>query len=169
MHDEDGTVRASGNVSGNAAGHPAAKPGVAVRAENNEACLVLVGRVQDRLPRGGALNRQRLGPEPGGVGERDPCGGGLLSRVPDIVRAGRVELRPAFRDESHVEGPPDGEDDGIATSRQLARSLGDRGPGHRRAVVREQHRTGLVAMSAGDAPAGVSCERRGYATAGAAG
>jgi hypothetical protein len=30
MHDEDGTVRASGNVSSNAAGNPAAKPGMAV-------------------------------------------------------------------------------------------------------------------------------------------
>ena len=157
MHDEDGTVRASGNVSGNASGNPAAKPGMAVRAENNEACLVRVRRVQDRLPRGGALNRQRLGPESGRVGERDPGGGGLLSRVPDIVRAGRVELRPVFRDESHAERPPDGEDDGIATPRQLARRLGDRDPGHRRAVVCEQHRTDPVAIRAGDAPARVRC------------
>jgi hypothetical protein len=57
MHDEDGTVRASGNISGDAAGNPAAETGVAVRAEDDEACLVLVRRVQDRFPCGRALNR----------------------------------------------------------------------------------------------------------------
>jgi hypothetical protein len=57
MHDKDWTVRASGDVSGDAAGNPAAQPSMAVRTDNDQACLVLVRRVQDRLPCGRALNR----------------------------------------------------------------------------------------------------------------
>jgi hypothetical protein len=68
MHDKDGAFRAGRNVGRNAARDPAAEPGTAMRTQDDQARIVLLSDIQDRLPGGRALNRQRIRPKASGVG-----------------------------------------------------------------------------------------------------
>jgi len=85
VHDQHRPIRARRDVGGNAVGDPVAEQAVAVRADDDQACLVLVRGVDDRLPGGRALDRQRPSPEPCRLGQRGAVLGGLLRGEPDIV------------------------------------------------------------------------------------
>jgi hypothetical protein len=125
---------------------------VAVGADDDEACLVLIRRVHDRLPGGRALDRQRHRAESGRIGERRAVLSGLLGCLPDVVGARRVELRTRFWHEPDGERAPHRENDRLAPASQLLAGLGDRLPGQVGAVVGEQHGPGAVRVPGGRVP-----------------
>ena len=100
MHDQDRPLRAGGDVCGDASGHPAAEPGPAVGAEDDEAGVVIVGDVGDRLAGGQAAavppgaqfpaRGQDLGPAAAVDGAVDPAPAELEPTSASYV----VELKP---------------------------------------------------------------------------
>lgn len=114
VHDQHRPPRVGGHLRGDAAGYPAAEPAPPVGAEDDEACLVIVGGMDDRLLGGRSLDRQGLGPESGRIGERGPVRGGLLGGLLDVAGAGRIELGTGLRHEPDAERPPDGQDERVA-------------------------------------------------------
>ena len=96
MHDHDRPLRAGGDLCGDASRDPAAEPGLAVGAEDDEAGVVIVGGVGDRLGGGRPLRRQRLRRESGLLGQRGSARGGLLGGLPDRAGARRVEDSNAY-------------------------------------------------------------------------
>jgi hypothetical protein len=152
VHDEHRPIRARRHVGGHAVDYAAAELAVAVRADDDQAGLVLIGRVHDCLPGWCSLDCHGRGPEPGRLGQGGTVLGGLLGGVPDIVGAGRVELCVGHWYESDPECSPYGEDDRVAPGGQLLAGLRDRVPGEVRAVISEEHRPPAVGVLADRAP-----------------
>jgi len=96
------------DVAGHAAGYQAAKAGVAMGAEHDEASVAVLGGVDDGLPGRSSLDCQRVCPEPGRFGQCDSAGGGLLGSLPDVIGTCGVELRFWLRHEPDAESSPDG-------------------------------------------------------------
>jgi hypothetical protein len=126
---------------------------VAVGADDDQACLLLVRRFDDRLPGGRALDRQRRRPESGRLGQRRALPCGLLGGVPDVVGARGIELGTGLWDETDGECAPHREDDRVAPRGQLLAGLGDGVRGEVRAVVGDQDRPGAVGVHPGRTPA----------------
>jgi hypothetical protein len=112
---------------------------VAVGADDDHACLAVISGVHHRFPGGRALDRQGRGPEAGGLGQRRAVLGGLLGSVPDVVRAGGVEVCVGLGYEPDAERAPYREDNRVAPGRQLLAGFGDRVPGQVGTVVGDQH------------------------------
>jgi hypothetical protein len=134
---------------------------VAVRADDDQARLVLVRCLNDCLPGGRALDRERRRPEAGRLRQLGAVLGGLLGGVPDVVGGGGVELRAGLGHEPDVERAPHREHDRVATGRQLPAGFGDRLPGEVGAVVGDENRPGAVDVLAGRAPDWTAGQRRG--------
>jgi hypothetical protein len=92
-------------------------------AENDEASVVLLGRIDDALRGRCRLGRDALGPEPRGLGQRSPARGGLLGCLPYLIGPGGVEAHPANREEPDVEGLPYGHDERVTARPQLLAGL----------------------------------------------
>jgi hypothetical protein len=142
-----------------------AEQAMAVRADDDEACLVLVCCLNDCLPGGRALDRERRRTEAGRLRQLGAVLGCLLGGVPDVVGGGSVELRAWLGHEPDAERAPHREDDRVATGRQLPAGLGDRLPGEVGAVVGDENRPGAVDVLAGRAPERTAGQRRGESAA----
>ena len=94
VHDHDRPLRAGGDLGGDAPGHQAAEPGPAVGAEDDEAGVVILGGLGDRLGGGRSLDRQGLRRESGLLGQRGAVRGGLLGRLLDRRRRTPRRTRP---------------------------------------------------------------------------
>jgi hypothetical protein len=62
-------------------------------SDHNEACIVLISGVDDGLPGGGSLDRQRICAESGRISQLDAARSRLLGGFADIIGACRVEVR----------------------------------------------------------------------------
>jgi hypothetical protein len=165
VHDQHRPIRTRGDVGDHAVGYPAAELAVTVRADDDQARLLLVGRVDDRLPGGRSLEGQWGRPEPGRLGQRGAVLGGLLGSLPDVVCAGGVELRAGLRYEPDAERAPHREDDRITPCGQLAAGLGDRVAGEVGAVIGDEHRPAAVGVPGHRTPERMGSQRRGAPTA----
>ena len=65
MDNQDRPLRPVDHVRGDAPGHQTAESGVAMGSDDDEACVVLIGGVNDGLPGGSSLDRQAVSPEAG--------------------------------------------------------------------------------------------------------
>jgi hypothetical protein len=161
VHDQHRPRRARSHVGGHAVGQPGAELAVAVGADDDQACLVLIRCRHDRLPGGRALDRNRHRAESCRLGQRCAVLGGLLGGVPDVVGARGVKLRPRRWHEPDAERPPHREDYRIAPAGQLLTRLRDRLSGQVGAVISQQHRPGAVAVVTGRAPERTAGQGRG--------
>ena len=100
-----------------------------MRAEHDEARVLLLGGLDDGFPGRSSLDRQCACPESGRVGEFGSAGGGLLGDLPDFVAARCVEVHVRLRSEPDIERSPDGEDKGLTSAGQLMAGLDDGGFG----------------------------------------
>jgi hypothetical protein len=141
------------DITGHAAGYQVAEPGPAMRAQHDEARVLVLRGVDDGLPGRSSLDRQPLCPEPGGVGQCCSTGGGLLGGLPHFVATRGVEVRIWLRTEPDAERSPDGEDNGITSARQLMAGLDDGGFGQVGAIVGKQHGSNLLGAVVDWAPA----------------
>jgi hypothetical protein len=161
VHDQHGPVRARGDVGDDAVRKPGTEPAVAVGSDDDQAGLVLVGRLHDRLPGGRPLDRERRRPEARRLGQRRAVLGSLLGGLSYVVGTGCVELGARLRHEADAERPPHREDDRVTPGGQLVAGLGDRVTSEVRAVVGDEHRSGAVGGHAGRTPMGPSGQRPG--------
>src|SRR6185312_16913167 len=144
-HDKHGPWRTGRDGPGNASRYEA-ECGTAAGTEDDEACLVIVGRIYDRLPDRCSLDCAGLCPESCRLGQRGSVRGGLLSSLLHLVGACCVELCPGLGEESDVVRSPDGEDQRVSLGWQLPAGLCYRGFGQVRTVVGEHYGVGLGAV-----------------------
>ena len=135
-------------------GRDGPEPGTATRTEDYEACLVIVGRIYDRLPDWCSLDCAGLCPESCRLGQRGSVRGGLLSSLLYLVGACGVELCLGLWKEPDVECSPDGEDQRVSLGWQLPAGLCYRGFGQVRTVVGEHYGADLVAVPVDRVPTG---------------
>jgi hypothetical protein len=128
-----------GDGAGHVEGQAAAQPGTAMGAEDDEACVLILGSIHDRLPGGRSRDRHALSAESRRLGQRGPVRGGSFSGLADLVAARGVEPQPRFRCELDAQRSPHGQDQRVALGRQLAPGLRYHGLGKVRAVAAEQH------------------------------
>jgi hypothetical protein len=106
-------------------------------SDHNEACIVLVGGVNDGLPGWGCLDRAGICPESGRVSHPDSARSRLFGSFVDFIGARCVQLRVWLWDETDTERTPDSENKRVPPCRNLSASLGDRGVGQVGAIVGE--------------------------------
>ena len=80
-----------------------------VGADDDEARCVVLSGSDNPLPGGRSLDRRRLRPESGCLGQCGSVLRSLLGGLPDVVCACCIELRAGLRNETHVERSPHGD------------------------------------------------------------
>ncbi len=141
MHHQYGEVPACDHGRGNVAVKVAHEAAMAVGANHDQAGLVLLGRLDDPLPRRGGLDGGSLRPEPGLAGQRRSVLGRLLRRFSYFGGLVRVEMALADGHEPDIYRLPHAQHKRISAGLQLSRRLPDRESRQIGTVVGEQHGT----------------------------
>ncbi len=94
--------------------------------EHDEARVVLVGGLDDALPRRRHFNGLAARQESGVDGQRGAVSGGTFGGLTDLTRVVGVEVFRVGRGEAHVDGTPDAHDERISPGWQLVRGPCDR-------------------------------------------